>query len=301
MSGKINLYVVGAGKMGMAMVRKWTEGQFVSSISIIEPRPSEELRFMSDADHKISLYSSIKLLLEDSSNGSALIAIDGSQDNEVENILILAVKPQIMRDVLEDILNASISDGIINRMRFDMVISIAAGIKLSFFDMYFSVNTAIARVMPNTPVEIGEGVSAYCLNKVATQSHAKILEGLLSPLGQSFKVDNEDQLHAITAVSGSGPAYIFALTESIAYAAEEQGLNKELAQEIAKQTVIGAAGLMAMKPQISASTLRENVTSPGGTTEAALNVLKGEDKALDKLINSAVDAAQKRSVLLSEL
>lgn len=151
--------------------------------------------------------------------------------------------------------------------------------------------------MPNTPAAIGQGMSALFATKNVTDAQRTMATDLLSALGKTIWLDDEEQMNAVTAVSGSGPAYVFLLIEAMANAGEKAGLSPEQAMLLARQTVIGSAALAADEQNISASTLRKNVTSPGGTTEAALNVLM--DGKFQDIMDKAIEAATNRSKELS--
>jgi len=205
------------------------------------------------------------------------------------DILVLSVKPQNIAEVLR-----SIKDGF---RQGTLVISIAAGIKVSNIAAVLG-NTAIVRVMPNTPALIGEGVSALFANEKAGPMLEKAVS-IFSSVGSAVIVEDEDLLDAVTAVSGSGPAYYFLLTEQIIKAAAELGLPEDIAKELVLQTAKGAALLAveASKEGQSIASLRQKVTSPGGTTEAALKVLA--DGKIGELICSAITRARDRSRELS--
>ena len=152
--------------------------------------------------------------------------------------------------------------------------------------------------MPNTPAAIGKGITAIVGNGAASEAHLDLAEGLLSAVGQVVRLDREEEMDAVTAVSGSGPAYVFHLIETLAAAGAAQGLPEDLAMTLAKATV-GGAGVLAEEAEEAPSQLRINVTSPNGTTQAALEVLMDEDNGFPALLNRAVKAATERSKELS--
>ena len=147
--------------------------------------------------------------------------------------------------------------------------------------------------MPNTPATLGEGASAY-IGNTAAKEHLPLAVTLLSCVGVAFELESETQMDAVTALSGSGPAYLFQMAESMALAGEKLGLSKELAMALAKQTILGAGHLMSQST-MPPEELRQAVTSPAGTTQAALNVLKSETTGLDCLLLEAMNAAYARS------
>lgn len=207
------------------------------------------------------------------------------------DIIVLAVKPQIMNDVaisLKHIVSPQ-----------TLILSIAAGKTIGFFEGIFGLSQPLIRSMPNTPALVGKGMTVLCGNKSVTDTHKKTAIDLLSAVGLCEWIDNEELMDAVTAVSGSGPAYVFHLIEAMAAAGIEAGLPAPLAEKLARQTVIGSAALADAEKNTSATTLRENVTSKGGTTEAALKILIAED-GLKNLMTRAILAAQKRGKELAE-
>jgi pyrroline-5-carboxylate reductase len=197
---------------------------------------------------------------------------------------VLAVKPQIIGAVLAQLEPAIGPE--------TLVISIAAGIGLQRLTTGLNTQRVI-RTMPNTPAQIGKGITgAVAANGVTTADRA-IAMALLQAAGPAVWLDAESQIDAVTAVSGSGPAYVFHLVEALAAAGKRQGLAPEIAMQLARQTVIGSAALLEADPAPAAQ-LRQNVTSPNGTTAAALAVLMGDD-GLTSLIDRAVEAARQRS------
>ncbi len=205
------------------------------------------------------------------------------------NAIILAVKPQIMSDICTKItpfLNPN-----------TLIISIAAGQKIENFEKYFGQTHPIIRTMPNTPAAIEKGISVGVANKNVTEEQKKLTQTLFEKTGVFDWIEDENLMDAVTAVSGSGPAYVFYLIESLEKAAISNGLPPNLAQTLARQTVIGSAALAEIEHTQRPQTLRENVTSPGGTTEAALNLLM--DGKFDRILDEAIKAAIKRGQELS--
>jgi len=172
------------------------------------------------------------------------------------------------------------------------VISIAAGIRISRFEAAFGETVPIVRVMPNTPAAVGQGVSVLVANEAADQTVRDHASQLLKAVGTVEWIKDEALIDPVTAISGGGPAYTFLLIETLAKAGVDLGLEPEMAMRLARQTVIGS-GALAATSQESADQLRRNVTSPGGTTQAALSVLMADD-ALQPLITEAMTVASNR-------
>jgi pyrroline-5-carboxylate reductase len=204
------------------------------------------------------------------------------------DVVILAVKPQKMTEVLADIRDAIAADS--------LVVSIAAGIPLRRLSAGLPPGQRVVRVMPNTPCLIGQGASAYSRGESATVEDGKLVAGLLSAVGAAFEV-SEPLLDAVTGLSGSGPAFVYSMIEALAEGGVEAGLPSELASDLAARTVAGAAQMVLLTRQ-SPAELRDQVTSPGGTTVAGLAVLK--DRAFSDAVAAAVTAATRRSVELGQ-
>lgn len=203
---------------------------------------------------------------------------------ESSDAVLLCVKPQMFPEMLASL------GGVEGRL----LISIAAGVRLAAIESAIGGRHRVIRVMPNTPALVGRGASAYALGAAATKADAELTERLLDSVGMSVRVE-EEQLDAVTALSGSGPAYVFFLIESLVRAGVEQGLDEATALALASQTVAGAAELLLQTGE-SPSTLRENVTSPNGTTFAALESFRAS--GFDRVVRDAVRAAKDRSVEL---
>lgn len=261
------LLLAGAGKMGGALLAGWLErGLPATSILVQDPGPPPEIAELLDA------------------NGIASAPAIAAPSRPL-GVLILAVKPQAMDDVLPGL--APIVG------RDTLVISIAAGKTLESIARRLPEGTAIVRAMPNTPASIGCGITAAIPNAHVTMAQRETARALLEAVGAFAWVDDERQMDAVTAVSGSGPAYIFLLAEVMAEAGVAAGLPPALAAELARHTVSGAGALLAAAPDIAPATLRQNVTSPGGTTAAALSVLMGE-AGMQDLMRRAILAATER-------
>ena len=199
--------------------------------------------------------------------------------------IVLAVKPQVAPDVLPSL------TGLIEATT--VVVSIMAGRTLGFLQRALPAGTAIVRAMPNTPAAIGRGITVAVPNAHVGAAQRELANRLLTATGAVEWIADETLMDAVTAVSGSGPAYVFLLAESLARAGAAAGLPADLAERLARATVAGSGELLHLSP-LPAATLRENVTSPGGTTAAALAVLMGA-QGLDPILQEAVAAATRRS------
>ncbi len=198
------------------------------------------------------------------------------------SVILAAVKPQIMDAVFAPLAKLAGPDTV--------VLSIAAGRSIASFEAYLPSRSAVVRAMPNTPAAIGRGITVCVANGSATAQHRQLCDRLLSAVGEVAWIDNEQDMDAVTAVSGSGPAYVFLLAECLAEAGRASGLDAGLAMQLARATVSGAGELLRQS-DLDPSVLRRNVTSPGGTTAAALNVLMADEAGLQDLMTRAVAAA----------
>lgn len=207
-----------------------------------------------------------------------------SELTEKHDICVLATKPQIMDKVCPD-LQEKLSDG-------TPVLSIAAGKSIGYFENFFGAQHPIIRAMPNTPAAIGKGITVCVPNPIANETHVAQAHALLLAGGDVEWLDNESLMDAVTALSGSGPAYIFYLIETLEKSGQKLGLSANMSAKLARQTVIGSAALAESDADTHASTLRENVTSPGGTTAAALSVLM--DGRLEEIYEEALTKARDR-------
>ncbi len=258
------LLLVGAGKMGGAMLQGWLRlGLDPSTVYVVDPQPAPEMRDELDR-HGIAL------------NPSSMPA---------PRVVVLAIKPQNVAGALKAVAQHVEKD--------TLVISILAGTTLGLLDAGLPPGTAIIRAMPNTPAAIGRGITVLAANAEVEASHKRIAGELLEAVGDVAWIGDEDLMDAVTAVSGSGPAYVFHLTEALAAAGAKAGLPPDLAARLARATVSGSGELLR-RSDLSPEVLRRNVTSPGGTTAAALDVLMAPD-GLEWLMNRAVQAAADRS------
>ncbi len=266
----LSIAVLGGGNMGQALVAGLLKAKVLppARIHVTDVRP-EALK---------ELKKKYKVAVGGDNRAAAAKA----------SVVLLCVKPQQMGEALESLKGA----GDPGRL----VISIAAGIRSDFIEAALGSDAAVVRVMPNTPALLRAGALAYCLGRNAGPAHEKIARKILSAVGNLWKLD-ESHMDAVTALSGSGPAYVFLLAECMAAAGEKLGLPTDVAQGLARQTVYGS-GLMLRSSPESAATLRERVTSPGGTTAAALAVLGEAD--VKGIFERALSAACRRSRELSQ-
>lgn len=263
--------LVGAGKMGGAMLAGWlADGRPSDHFAVIDPHLGDDMAALLSR-HNVSHEKAIPAGLQPS-------------------VVIIAVKPQMMGVVLP-----TLSSFIACNPVF---VSVAAGTSVATFEDVLGHGTAIVRAMPNTPAQVGRGITIGYANNNVEADQKKAVSELLVVTGDFDWVDQEKLIDAVTALSGSGPAYVFHLVEAMAIAGERAGLSPDLSLRLARATVEGAGELL-YQSDLQASTLRENVTSPGGTTAAALSVLMREE-GLSKLMTEAVLAAKSRAEALGE-
>jgi pyrroline-5-carboxylate reductase len=258
------LGLVGCGNMGSALLRGWlSAGLSPSAITVIDPRPSDWLAGLQAHGLRLN---------QDMRPGTA--------------VCVLAVKPQIVVNAAPQI--ANLGNG---RCIF---ISVAAGTILATLQTCLGGVTPVVRAMPNTPAAIGQGITALVANEHVSGQDLTLSERLMQAIGRVVVLQDETQMDAVTAVSGSGPAYVFHLIEALATAGEIHGLPADIALELARATVSGA-GAMALQSNETPGQLRQNVTSPNGTTAAALEVLMDDRNGFNELLKRVVAAAKTRS------
>ncbi len=264
----LTIGLIGCGKMGQAMLSGWLASDTIAHVIILDPMaelPLQEKTTLTDNAHSFAQHT-------------------GALD-----MLVIAVKPQIINVVCDEL-----KDHVSSHLP---VLSIAAGKTIDSFKDIFGSGQPVLRAMPNTPAAIGKGMTVLCASSQVTKEHREYAQTLLNCLGQTEWIGSEELMDAVTAVSGSGPAYLFHLIETLALSGEKAGLLAETAMKLARQTVIGAAALCEHEKETKAAKLRENVTSPGGTTEAALEKLM--DGRLQEIYDEAVFAARNRGKDLS--
>lgn len=263
----MNLLLVGCGKMGQALLARWLERRLCSQIYVIEPAAID-----ADVPH--------------------VQVLGDLPPTYKPDVIVFAVKPQVLPDMAAQYKRYTDHGA--------MALSIAAGKPAAFFEQHLGASAAIVRAMPNTPAAIGMGMTVAYANAAVTDAQKKQAQDLLSAVGDFVWVPDEKLMDPVTALSGSGPAYVFLLIEAMAAAGEKLGLDAAMSARLARQTVIGSAALAADNKDITAGKLRENVTSPGGTTAAALAVLMNDQDGMQKLFDQALAAAAKRAEELSK-
>ena len=260
------LVLVGAGKMGGAMLEGWLKGGAdPRKVIALDPSPPPEMKAMLES-HGVRLNPPVSSI----------------SDAEV---VVVAVKPQVMDDVLPGIVALKASK--------PLILSVAAGKTIASFERHFGSDAAVIRTIPNTPAAIGRGITAMAANANVSPAQLELARALLSAVGEVVTVADEAMIDVVTAVSGSGPAYVFYLTECLAAAGEKAGLPAGLAMQLARATVSGSGELMRVSGTPAAA-LRQNVTSPKGTTYAALQILMAAN-GMQPLFDQAIAAATKRS------
>ncbi|HZH11632.1 MAG TPA: pyrroline-5-carboxylate reductase [Microvirga sp.] len=260
-----SLILVGAGKMGGSMLEGWLKvGMNASGVTVVDPRPSEEMaRFCSEKGIELN-----------------------PANPSPADVLVLAIKPQMLDDA------APALNGYLGPQT--LIISILAGKTIGDLRVRLPAASAIVRAMPNLPASIGRGATGAAASAEVSETQRRMADALLSSNGIVEWLPSEDLIDAVTAVSGSGPAYVFHLVECLAEAGAAAGLPPELAQRLARATVTGAGELL-FQSDLPPATLRQNVTSPGGTTAAALDVLMRDPGGLEALMREAVAAAKRRA------
>lgn len=267
-----SVILVGCGNMGFAMLQGWLASEKLkpTDVTVIEPADSLRARAAELGVHALT-----------SSNEIAASASP--------RLIIIAVKPQVIQDILPAYQQYA---------KTAAFVSVAAGTPVLQFETILGSKSAVIRCMPNTPAAIGKGMMVTFANPNVSADDLLFTEELLQISGKVVQIQDENLMDAVTAVSGSGPAYIFHFIECLTQAGIQAGLPDDIAGMLAMQTVYGA-GSLAAQSDVSPSQLRVNVTSPNGTTAAALDVLMGENRLQDLLI-AAVEAARLRSVELGK-
>ena len=266
-----SILLAGAGRMGQAMLEGWlATGIAGRSLTVVDPFASDDLKALCAAQD---------------------IGLNPPLDGRAPpDILVLAVKPQML-----DAVAPALAPVVGPRT---LLVSIIAGKTVGDLSARFPAARVLVRAMPNTPAAVGRGITGVASEGDITAAQRAAVDHLLRAVGQVEWLASEALIDAVTAVSGSGPAYVFYLTECLARAGEAAGLDAGLAARLARATVEGAGELMFRQPDLSPAVLRQNVTSPGGTTAAALDVLAAPD-GLDLLVKRTVAAAQRRAHDLS--
>jgi pyrroline-5-carboxylate reductase len=260
------LLLVGAGNMGGAMLAGWLEqGLDPASIKVQDPKPPAGVQALLDT-HGIEARGSVTL-------GAA------------PAVILMAVKPQIMDQVFPSVARLASANTV--------VLSVAAGKTIASFETHLRPGAAVVRSIPNTPAAVGRGITVAVANAHVSATQKVACDALLRSVGAVAWIDDETQIDAVTALSGSGPAYVFYLAECMAEAGIKAGLPADLARQLARWTVAGSGELLYRSP-LEPAELRRNVTSPNGTTHAALQVLMA-DTGMQPLFDAAIAAATRRS------
>lgn len=265
------LLLVGCGKMGTALLRGWLNaGLDAAQFYVQDPNPDAALAEL----------------------GVHLNVTTEALEAASPSVVILAIKPQLAVEVLPPIAVLAAPE--------TLVVSLMAGVSINTMSELLGGEAAFVRTMPNTPAAMGEGITALYASAGTQDTQKTAAEALLGAVGQTVWLDNEKMIDAVTAISGSGPAYVFHMVEALAAAAVNLGLPQDMAAQLAMQTVIGSAAMLR-QDEADPRQLRVNVTSPGGTTEAALDVLMGDTGGLVDLMRRATQAAAMRAAELSKI
>ena len=268
------LLILGAGKMGGSLLKGLIDNAELDfDIVVVEPHLNSDNSDLIKKN-KIKHYDSIRDI----------------KDPDFD-LILFAVKPQVIEEVCNDVLEN------LNQRKAFSIISILAGTKAKTFESHFE-NSQVIRSMPNLAASVGSGITALYANESTDKLFKTLVGKIFSGVGEVIWVDNEDIMDVITATSGSGPAYYFFLTECLSFVAQEMGLNPIDADKLSRQVAIGSSDIMKASND-SLSNLREKVTSKGGTTEAALEVLMSPDKEFFNIFKRAVNKAYKKSKELS--
>lgn len=263
--------IIGAGNMGGALLSGWLSSSLINArnLTILDPNPGVEAVYAIE-------------------RGATHLTDVNDLPRSIQTVL-LAIKPQLFSQIRRQLAEA-LSDDVV-------IISIMAGVSTQALKDTFP-QADIVRAMPNTPAAIGKGITAYVADKALEADKVDAIEALLGTSGKVIRIASDDEINAVTAVSGSGPAYVFHLCEALAKAGQSIGLPPDVAGDLARETIIGASALLEASDR-SPTELREAVTSPGGTTQAALDVLMADD-GQGQLMRRAVEAAAARASELSE-
>ncbi|OSQ38500.1 pyrroline-5-carboxylate reductase [Thalassospira mesophila] len=269
---KTRLLLVGCGKMGGAMLEGWlARGLNADNVYVIEQADTAE-----NLETRLGIHGITELA--------------DMPDSFIPQVVLFAVKPQILPEII-DLYKPLV--------RAETVfLSVAAGRTTAFFASHLGDTARIVRAMPNTPAAVSRGMTVMFPTDYVSTAQRDMCEVLLKAVGEVSWITDEALMDAVTAVSGSGPAYVFHMVEALAQAGVTAGLPADQAMLLARQTIVGAGFLLDSSPE-SAETLRKNVTSPGGTTAAALDVLMNPQDGMTALLEKAVEAARKRSTELA--
>ncbi|MDC3140713.1 pyrroline-5-carboxylate reductase [Alphaproteobacteria bacterium] len=265
-----NVVLFGFGKMGSSILKGWMLKSLNFNFFVVEKESSLRSTAINVG---IKSYENFEQLLK-------------FVDEETIDIIFLAVKPQQMSEAIK----------VFSRLNFSKIlfISIAAGLSFEWFQSNLKKDIKLVRAMPNLPASVGFGVTGYCKTDNIDKIELLDVQDLLSAFGKAVYLKTESFIDVVTAISGSGPAYVFYFAEVLSEIGLNQGLSKKNANALAIETIIGSAKLLEMS-NINPKILKENVTSPGGTTEAGLEILASEDYGLYNLLDKTISAAKKRA------
>ena len=265
-----NVVLFGFGKMGSSILKGWMLKSLNFNFFVVEKESSLRSAAVNDG---IKSYENFEQLLK-------------FVHEETLDIIFLAVKPQQMSEAIK----------VFSRLNFSktLFISIAAGLSFDWFKSNLKKDIKLVRAMPNLPASVGFGVTGYCKTNNVDKIELLDVQDLLSAFGKAVYLESESFIDVVTAISGSGPAYVFYFAEVLSEIGLNHGLSKKNAKALAIETIIGSAKLLEMS-NINPKMLKENVTSPGGTTEAGLEILASEDYGLYNLLDKTVSAAKKRA------
>jgi pyrroline-5-carboxylate reductase len=271
----MNIFFIGSGNMGEALISGIVKNNTFKTSNIFASDINQER-----LDYMKKEYGVSNCVLSDAKNYSNYLS---SSD-----IIVISVKPKDAEQVLNNLKNNITDDKII--------VSIMAGITVNYIESILGNKIKITRVMPNTPVMVLEGMSAFTCNKNMKDDDKKVIKNILGAVGKTIELE-ENKFDIVTAVSGSGPAYVFYLAEAMIKAGEKLGLSYDEARLLVSQTVRGAGQMMSKHEVVSPELFRKKVTSPGGTTEAAINSL--EKNNFEKIIFEAIEKAKQKSMELT--
>lgn len=258
--------MIGCGFMGKAMLEGWlARGVDPAAVYIQDPSPTDWVKAQG-------------------------VHVNGDLPDDPA-VLVIATKPQMLDDVLPPL--ARFGQG------QTLVLTVATGAPLAYYEDTLGAGTPVVRAMPNLPAAVGAGVTVYVCNDHVTAEQRALAEKLFTATGTAIALEDEGQMHAVTGISGSGPAYVFAMAEAMTQAGEAMGLPSELARVLAVQTIAGA-GQMMRDTGTEAADLRKAVTSKGGTTAEALKHLMAPGTGLFDLMAKAADASRRRSIELGQ-
>lgn len=263
---------IGCGNMGRSLIGGLIDSGYDRGL-ICAADPDQHQRGLARDNHGI---------VTTADNGEAIEAAD---------VVVLAVKPQVLRATLLPLQDVFAKPP-------PLVISIVAGVRIRHLNHWLNDATPVIRVMPNTPAQVRSGAAGMIANRYASESQKRLAEVIIGSVGIVLWLENESAIDAVTALSGSGPAYFFLVMEAIEYAGIDMGLSAEQARRLTLATAQGAAK-MALESGVAPATLRRQVTSPGGTTERAIDILQAGD--LSKLFKDALEAARARAEELAGL